>query len=195
MKPPERFTTQRLTLRRPVLQDADAIFSAYAQDRAVTQYLTWRPHRTIEESRAFVEGRIADWETGTDFTWSILLDGVELIGGIALRVREFKADVGYVLARDHWGHGYAAEALDVVVKWALGQPAIHRVWAVCDIDNPSSARVMEKVGMTREGTLRRWVVHPQTGDSPRDCLCYSIIKERRSEPSSGANAASPRRSL
>ncbi len=42
-----------------------------------------------------------------------------------------------------------------------------------------------KVGMVHEGILRRWVIHPQAGDDPRDCLCYSIIKEDRSEPAGG----------
>jgi RimJ/RimL family protein N-acetyltransferase len=50
------------------------------------------------------------------------------------------------------------------------------VWATCDVENLASARVLERVGMTREGVLRRWTVYPNLGDTPRDCLCYSIVK-------------------
>ena len=70
------------------------------------------------------------------------------------------------------------EALTSVVTWALAQPEIFRVWATCDVDNVASARLLERVGMEREGVLRRWLVHPNLGETPRDALCYSIVKNR-----------------
>jgi ribosomal-protein-alanine N-acetyltransferase len=51
------------------------------------------------------------------------------------------------------------------------------VWAVCDVDNLASARVLEKAGMGREGRLRRWVLHPNVSAAPRDCWCYAHVKE------------------
>jgi RimJ/RimL family protein N-acetyltransferase len=68
------------------------------------------------------------------------------------------------------------EAVTALIGWALKQDAIYRVWAVCDVENGASARVMEKAGMKREGTLRRWSVHPNIGDQPRDSYCYAITK-------------------
>ena len=68
------------------------------------------------------------------------------------------------------------EAVRAVVEWALSQPGIYRVWAVCDVDNAASAKVLEKVGMRCEGILRRWVIHPNIDAAPRDCYCYAIIK-------------------
>lgn len=53
-------------------------------------------------------------------------------------------------------------------------PGVHRVCAYCDVDNAASARVMEKVGMVHEGTLRRWAIHPNVSDSPRDVLVYVV---------------------
>jgi RimJ/RimL family protein N-acetyltransferase len=100
----------------------------------------------------------------------------ELIGMVGLRVRDFKAEVGYVLARRWWGRGLVAEALRPVVAWALGQPAVYRVWAVCDVENRASARVMEKVGMEREGLLRRYTLRPNASAEPRDSYCYSVVK-------------------
>ena len=176
MKPPETIQTTRLTLRRLVPTDAEAIFASYAQDPEVTRFLTWRPHRCGEETREYVTGRIKAWDEGHEFTWAILRTNGDLIGAMALRHDGFKVDFGYVLARPCWGNGYAAEALRPLVDWALAQPTVFRAWAVCDAGNPASARVMEKVGMTKEGILRRWIVHPQVGDTPRDCLCYSITR-------------------
>ena len=68
------------------------------------------------------------------------------------------------------------EAVTGLVQWALAQPEIFRVWAVCDAENVASARLLESVGMQREGTLRRWILHPNVSDSPRDCLCYAVVK-------------------
>lgn len=176
MYPPETIQTTRLTLRRMVPDDAQAIFATYAQDPEVTRFLVWHPHRSVEETQAYVAHCIQAWDSGTAFTWSIRTANEALLGAISLRVAGFKADFGYVLARSCWGNGYMAEALRPVVDWALAQPTIFRVWGVCDVENLASARVMEKVGMAREGILHRFVLHPQISDTPRDCFCYSLVK-------------------
>ena len=46
----------------------------------------------------------------------------------------------------------------------------------CDVENKASARVLEKVGMQREGTLRRYIVHPNISPEPRDCFVYSKVR-------------------
>ena len=74
------------------------------------------------------------------------------------------------------GPGYTTEAVKGLISWALRQKDIYRVWAVCDVDNAASARVMEKSGMQREGILRRWSLHPNISPQPRDSYCYAIVK-------------------
>lgn len=66
------------------------------------------------------------------------------------------------------------------VSWSLMQPSIFRVYAECDVENTASARVLEKVGMSRERILRKWIMHPNVSDGLRDCLRYAIVKEQRS---------------
>ena len=95
---------------------------------------------------------------------------------IELRINNFKADIGYVVARPFWGRGIATEAGRSVVEWALLQEGIYRVWALCDTENVASARVLEKVGMGREGLLRRNILHPNVSNEPRDSYCYAIVK-------------------
>ena len=68
------------------------------------------------------------------------------------------------------------EAARVIVDWVLKQEGIYRVWAFCDVENLASARVLEKVGMQKEGVLRRWMIHPNVSDEPRDCYCYAITR-------------------
>jgi len=177
MRPPELFETERLVLRPPRRADARAIFEGYARDAEVVRYLVWRPHRDLRETEEFLDRCAAGWAAGDDFPWAVTLKSSgELIGMLGLRLDGFKADVGYALARKVWGQNFAAEALRPVVEWALAQPGIYRVWALCDVDNTASARVLEKVGMTREGRLRRYTLHPNVSDEPRDSYCYSVVK-------------------
>jgi RimJ/RimL family protein N-acetyltransferase len=159
------------------MDDAEAIFTQYAQDAEVTTYLLWRPHETIETVRDFLRRCLAAREQGTTVPWAITRtsDG-RLLGMIELRLEASRAELGYVLARPFWGQGYATEAVRAVVDLALAHPAIYRVWAVCDVEHHASARVLEKAGMQREGVLRRWSLHPNISDVPRDCLCYATVK-------------------
>lgn len=177
MRPPEILYTERLTLRMPRLSDAAAIFHSYARDAEVTRYLRWRPHSSIQETEQYLAGCVAGWGNDSRFPWVIeLREGGELLGMVELRVNGFKADVGYVVARAFWGRGIATEALRPVAGWALSQESIYRVWALCDAENAASARVLEKVGMTREGLLRRYILHPNVSDEPRDSYCYATVK-------------------
>lgn len=175
--PRKTFETERLTLRRVTPDDAPAILGTWAQDPEVTRYLAWRPHRTLEETEAYLEACDAAWREGRAYVWVIREKSTAaLVGSIAARAGAHGIDLGYLLARKAWGRGLMAEAVEEVAKWALAQTDVFRVWATCDVENPASARVLEKAGFELEGTLRRWDVHPNLADEPRDALCYSRVK-------------------
>ena len=177
MNPPKRLETDRLILRPPVLADAESIFKTYAQDPEVTRYLTWQPHTSIVKTLEFLSGCVDAWQGDYRFPYVITLKGADLaIGMIEIRLDGFKADVGYGIGRMYWGRGYMTEALRAILAWALAQRAIYRAWAVCDAENIASARVLEKAGMQREGTLRRGIIHPNISTEPRDCFLYAIVK-------------------
>jgi RimJ/RimL family protein N-acetyltransferase len=177
VRPPETIRTDRLLLQKPSAGDAAEMFKSYAADPEVTRYLSWRPHRAVRDTTAFLVTVLSSWESGEGFPWSIRLKSDRrLIGMIEGRITGPRMEIGYVLARSEWERGYMTEAVKAVAGWALAQPGIHRVWAVCDLENMGSARVLEKAGMEREGILRRWIVLPNRSDVPRDCHCYSIIK-------------------
>jgi len=177
MRPPELIPTNRLLLRPPRISDAEAIFQSYAQDREATRYLIWEPHQDMQETERFLADCATAWEGESRFPWVVIWkEQGELIGMVEMRVNKFKADVGYVVARPFWGRGIATEALRPIVEWALAQESIYRVWALCDAENGASARVLEKVGMEREGMLRRYSLHPNASVEPRDCYCYAVVK-------------------
>ncbi len=93
---------------------------------------------------------------------------------IEARLHPPRVELGYVIAREYWRRGIATEASRAVTDWALEQASLWRVWAFVDVDNVASARVLEKIGMTREGILHKWVVHPALGSEPRDCFVYAV---------------------
>jgi len=177
INPPKSLKTERLRLRKAKLADADLIFREYAQDPEVTKYVSWRAHQNLEETREYVQMCLLAWDVGKAFHWVIeSAEDKQVMGMIIARVNAEKWELGYVLARPHWRQGYMTEALKGIIAWALKQKDIHRVWAVCDVDNIASARVMEKIGMQREGILHRWSVHPNLSAEPRDSFCYAITK-------------------
>jgi RimJ/RimL family protein N-acetyltransferase len=95
-------------------------------------------------------------------------------GSVACFVRGHAAEVGFLLGRRYWGRGYATEAAKAVFNWAVSSDAVFRVWATCDVENETSAHVLEKIGMSREGVLRRWATRPNIAPGvPRDAVVYA----------------------
>jgi RimJ/RimL family protein N-acetyltransferase len=177
MIPSETIQTGRLILRKPRMDDAPVIFESYAQDPEVTRYLVWKPHKDMQETEQFLSACLQLWQLRKDFAYAIILREIgRLIGMFGLHPMQMKVEVGYALARPYWGKGYMTEALHAVIDWAFMQSEIYRVQAFCDVENVGSARVMEKAGMTREGLLRRYVVHPNIRDKPRDAYMYAVVK-------------------
>ena len=170
---PDRLATARLVLRPVAADDAEAIFAGYARDPEVTRHLIWRPHRGIAETRAYLAECLAlSPALARVYAITGRGDGA-LLGCLHLRRPvPHRVEAGYVLGRSCWGRGIMTEALRAAVDWALAQPGVYRIGAVCDVDNPASARVMEKAGLAREGLLRAWMVHPNVSDAPRDCFIY-----------------------
>jgi RimJ/RimL family protein N-acetyltransferase len=174
---PKVMRTARLVLRPPRLEDRAAIFESYGRDPEVTRYLAWRPHTRVEEMDGFVRRSVAAWRGNARRPWVLTRppeDGP--IGMLELRLSGHQAELGYVLARAAWGQGLMTEAVQAVVDLALAEPGLYRTWAVCDVENLASARVLEKAGMQREGLLRRYVIHPNLGYEPRDALLYARVR-------------------
>jgi RimJ/RimL family protein N-acetyltransferase len=173
---PEKITTSRLILRRPLLSDADAVFE-FGRDQEVTLYMDWPAHTSVQAAKEYLRDCVPRWDTAQEYDWMIALrDTGQVIGGISIRVRGHSADFGYILNRDFWGRGFATEAANAVVNWVFGIGSIYRVWATCDTENLASVRVLEKVGLTREGILRCWAIRPNISPKPRDAYVYSKVR-------------------
>lgn len=172
---PENIQTARYQLRRVVPDDAKAIFKSYGTDATATRYLGWKPHRRVQQTRAFLEQVAQEWDDATGFPL-VAFDREapnELVGMFHPHMQGFTISYGYVLAPASWGRGCATEVMGWLVEHALSHSQIHRAEAFCDVENTASARVLEKAGMAFEGVLRRYFLHPNISDVPRDCRMYA----------------------
>jgi RimJ/RimL family protein N-acetyltransferase len=176
-KAPERLATDRLVLRRPRPKDAEPIFAGYASDPEVTRFLSWRTHRSVADTKAFLAFSDTEWGRWPCGPYLVCArEGDTLLGSTGLAFEtSYRAATGYVLARNTWGRGYATEALLAVVGIARGV-GVRRLYALCHPEHAASRRVLEKSGFLLEGTLRRYVEFPNLAPAePCDVLCYAIV--------------------
>lgn len=176
MSAPEFIQTERLILRQPVASDASAIFQRYANDPIVTRYLAWPRHATIEDSMRFLEFSDNAWSTSVGGPYLIVSRATGVVLGSAGFAFEEPgcASVGYVLAEDAWGQGYATEALGALIT-AAKEMGVARLDAHCHPDHAVSTRVLEKCGFSLRGRWERNTVFPNLGTGElQDVLCYSV---------------------
>ena len=153
-----RITTDRLVLREFVTDDWHDVL-AYQSDPRYLRFYPWTD-RSEADVRDFVQMFVEQQAARPrrKFQLAITLQNQEhVIGNCGIRRKpenEWEADIGYELAPEHWGRGYATEAALAIVDFGFRDLQLHRVWSRCIADNVSSARVLERVGFRPEGRLR-----------------------------------------
>jgi RimJ/RimL family protein N-acetyltransferase len=149
-------------------EDAGDLFGVYS-DPEVMRYWNTSPHRNEAETRAAVELIIAEVERGEVLQWAIQRrEDDRPLGSITLMTERHqpRAEIGYILGREHWGRGYAGEAQRRVIDHAFTDLGLHRLEADTHPDNAASTRSLERLGFRREGRLReRWLVGGEFSDS------------------------------
>ena len=139
--------TERLILRPFKETDAKAMYKNWTSDERVAKYCRWTPHRDIHVTKDLLNLYL----NKAKYNWAIVLNGSEepigTIGVVGTDDEGKIAEIGYVLAYDYWNKGYATEALKAVID-ELFRYGFTTIKADCHVDNPASARVMEKCGMT-----------------------------------------------
>jgi RimJ/RimL family protein N-acetyltransferase len=171
----EVLDTQRLVLRRPRVSDEPAIFSRYASDPEATRYMAWPTHRSLADTRVFLalsDAAWAKWPLAGPYL-VFARDGVTLLGSAGILNDDAeRAQIGYILARDAWGRGYATEALLASVE-AARAAAVRRLEAGVHVDHVVSCHVLEKAGFVREG-VRRGHFPNLPPEVTRDAALYSL---------------------
>jgi ribosomal-protein-alanine N-acetyltransferase len=164
-----------LTLKLPEPEDAPALLEL-ARDPGVTRWFSWGPYTDVEQPRAWIDEQEAKREQGVqlDFVVHDRERGPIGVTGLGeLDRRDRRAMVGTWFGRDLWGTGANAESKALIAHVAFEICGLERLGAYSNPDNVRSARALERVGFTREGTLRGWHRH---GDRQLDVHIFGMLR-------------------
>lgn len=151
----EVVSTARLRLR-PLLQaDAERINACVRDPRIYRNVGRIASNQTLEDTRAFIARNAQNWTEGRNYGFGILNvdDLIGVVGGSPLD-DGLAMDVGYWIAPDSWGRGFATEAFRAYVDWLAWAKGVRGVTAGHFTDNPASGRVLSKCGFLRCGRSR-----------------------------------------
>lgn len=165
-------TTKRLRLRARTTRDADALFPSYA-DPVLMHWWSHAPHESVEQTRHDFSKTAGEWRC-----WAITFKGGDdtAIGFVAAGERRQGnvTEIGYMLAREHWGAGIAREAVSRVIDHLFRTEGQRRVFADTDPENLPSRALLERLGFKLEGLLRaEWETHIGV----RDTTLYGLLRE------------------
>ena len=154
----KRIETERLLLRPFTPEDAPAMYRNWASDSVVTEYLTWKPHVNLEATQMMADLWAEKSQNPDYYQWAIVLrESGEPIGSLSVVRLDDSiacAELGWCIGRQWWGRGLMPEAAWAVTEYLIREVGFHRVAARHDVRNAKSGRVMQKIGMIREGVLR-----------------------------------------
>lgn len=176
----QRMETEHLILRPYTPEDAPAMYRNWACSKTVTQYLTWPPHTSEAATRALLTLWAESYQNPTVYHWGITLRGSdEVIGDISvvhMNEQTAAAELGWCMGQAWWGQGIMPEAALAVRDYLFDRVGFLRIQAQHDRNNPKSGRVMQKIGMQYEGTMRAAAVNNQ---GICDMVLYAILRDDR----------------
>ena len=154
----KKLETERLILRQFKIEDYVEMYNNWACEDAVTKFLTWQTHTNLDVTKSVLADWISKYANKDFYNWAIeLKEENRLIGNISvvsLREETLSAILGYCMGSKWWGKEIMPEAGKAVLKYLFEEVGFNRIAANHDKNNPKSGRVMQKIGMTYEGTLR-----------------------------------------
>ena len=169
------FETERLILRKLAFSDVEDVYS-FCSNPNVSRPMTWETNDSIEMTKEFLRMVLEGYEKGESGEWAIEWKETGHVIGVAAFIEwsnvHKSAELGYFLSEDYWGRGIVKEALKELIHYGFNELDLNRIDGRCDTDNFGSQKVMKKLGMTYEGTLRKneWI----KGEF-RDTQVYSIL--------------------
>ena len=167
-------STERLTLRRLVPDDSDALLAIYGSEE-IARYQFWAPWTSEHvNSLLLSQAEIRIGDPGVPLVLAAL-EFDDFVGAIQLTINSIEdrqGEVGFSFRSDVGGRGLATEAVNAAMGFAFSVLELHRVFAVVDTRNKRSWKLMERIGMRREAHF----VHTNLeGDSWIDDYTYAML--------------------
>lgn len=147
----EELNTEHLRLRKLRASDVNYYYNRVGSSEAVTRYMLWQPHQSLQESRESIEKVLKKYADGNAYIWAIALaEDDTIIGRIdLLRFDEEQSSCSfaYMLGKEFWGQGFGTESLKAVFKFAFEKMEMQSIVADHMSANVASGKVMQKAGM------------------------------------------------
>lgn len=161
--------TERLLLRPLAVTDAPALFKVYG-DTETMAFWSEQPAATVGETAKMIRADLDLVSRGVAAFWAVTLrDSGVAIGKLTLMhysPQNQRAEIGYILHREHWRQGLMSEALTAAIDFAFGPLGLHRLEADTDTENLASIALLKKLYFREEGLFRqRWRVYGAWQDS------------------------------
>lgn len=170
--------TERLILKRISLNDSYKMFTNFAGDNKVSRYMSWDSFDNETQVYKWIAEWQEEYKKDDTYYWGIFLkSNNEIIGTVYLLTEcnvSKVASISYCLGYDYWGNGYICESVNAVIDFAFNKIGFNRIEAYHAESNVQSARVLQKIGMQKEGVLRK---RCKTYNGYEDCTYYSILKD------------------
>jgi RimJ/RimL family protein N-acetyltransferase len=168
--------TERLVLRPFVTEDA-ATLETLGNDPAVASRMGRGDIPAPGNGAIWIENRQLWYDKGESVDFAITLrDTGELLGTINMGIEYLGSEsmqLGFWLGKDHWNKGYCTEAALAMLAFGFDELDLHRIYARHFTNNPAAGKVLEKTGMTYEGTLRESFKKNGVFES---VACYGILR-------------------
>jgi len=170
--------TERLILR-PVEENDAADMFEYAGDPETVKWLSFPLHQSVQESRQIIHSLFLKRpEKGLPEPYALVLkENRKMIGTCDIHnIDRFgSGEIGYVINRKYWNHGYVTEACQKLIELAFQHIGMRRIEIIHAVENLRSQRVIEKCGFVLEGVRRQYLPNKSGGYS--DCRQYSMLKQ------------------
>ena len=152
--------TDRLYLRRFLIQDAEAAFRNWTHDDQTTVFLRWPTHASLEVTQRVLADWVASYTKKDFYQWAIVLKKHhnEPIGSISVVEYNERIEcmqIRYCIESMWWNQGITTEAFRAIIPYLFDDVKVKRLESHHDPNNPGSGRVMQKCGLKYEGTLRQ----------------------------------------
>lgn len=168
--------TPRLTLRPFCWEDMLPMFQNWESDPAVTEYLRWPAATSTRTTERVLGEWIGSYKDPSFYQWAIVPDSLgEPIGTISVVGQDeatSKVHIGYCIGSPWWRQGYTSEAFAAIIPFFFEEVRANRIESQHDPRNPHSGQVMQKCGLTFEGTLRQ---ADYSNKGIVDACMYSIL--------------------
>lgn len=167
--------TDRLILRKVQASEIDNVFEFLSDEQMIKYTPLFTPAKSIDDAVKFTQNILDCYEKGEPTYFGIIYkENNKLVGLIHVEIEScFRASISYLVNPKYWSKGIATEATKAIINFGFNTMGLQRIEATCDPRNIASSRVLEKCGMSYEGTLKSYFC---VNGEFCDRKLYAIIK-------------------